>query len=653
MTANSAPASAFPTSTRASVLQVRRLRVPLAGRRRRRRRSPPARSPAGPARRRAPAPRGAGSTPCPGPSGGSPRSARMLRTPAPAYCPTTWRSSATDEPTQVRWPTGVSVVSAAIRSVTRTVRSRVGAARAVGHRDERGGQRLQLADRLPQRPLALVGLGREELEREASAPAPAGRPRTGPSRGSRPGRFRSGAPCRPLCRVRPAPDLPGRSRGRTLDDVTTSPLDAEDLGARVQTALDDVRGQPGRQAAATSAPDAGPVRRDPCRRCCPAASGCGRRSATGAGAAPAAPDGDADRPGRGRARAPAGLRAHPRRRDGRLRHPARPAGRAPPLRAAAPRRRLAGTAGARSGSAAAILLGDLCLSWADELLYGSRAAPTRRCAAAKPVFDEMRTELMAGQYLDLLEQATRRRARSKRAMRVRALQEPPSTPIERPLHLGAALAGAARGTAAGVQRATACRSARRSSCATTCSACSATRPRPASRPATTCARASARVLVAIALAAAAPAAGRAAAPSTWATRVWTRPASTTCASVIATSGALARVEDLIARLTGAGAGRAGAGRSRAGGRARRLGRWPSSRTRPPCARSDAATRADRQRPHRPRRRRRRRARRAVRRAAAGRGRPAGDRPRARAGARWARGLLELRRATGSTPGRPC
>ncbi len=59
----------------------------------------------------------------PGSPGGSPRRARMLRTPDAAYRPTTWRSAATDAPTQVRWASGVSVVSRAIRSVTRTVRS--------------------------------------------------------------------------------------------------------------------------------------------------------------------------------------------------------------------------------------------------------------------------------------------------------------------------------------------------------------------------------------------------------------------------------------------------------------------------------------------------------------------------------------------------
>src|SRR2546425_9312115 len=37
---------------------------------------------------------------------------------------------------------------------------------------------------------------------------------------------------------RAAPDLPGPTAGRTLDRVTTSPVEAEDLGARVQAAID-------------------------------------------------------------------------------------------------------------------------------------------------------------------------------------------------------------------------------------------------------------------------------------------------------------------------------------------------------------------------------------------------------------------------------
>lgn len=59
---------------------------------------------------------------------------------------------------------------------------------------------------------------------------------------------------------------------------------------------------------------------------------------------------------------------------------------------------------ARFGEAAAILLGDLCLAWSDELFTGS-GLPTTRLRRGRPVFDRMRTELMGGQYLDMLEQA--------------------------------------------------------------------------------------------------------------------------------------------------------------------------------------------------------------------------------------------------------
>ena len=60
-----------------------------------------------------------------GPAGGSPRIARMLRTPTAAYQPITLRSSATEWSTAVRWAIGTSVVSCAILAVVRTVRSLV------------------------------------------------------------------------------------------------------------------------------------------------------------------------------------------------------------------------------------------------------------------------------------------------------------------------------------------------------------------------------------------------------------------------------------------------------------------------------------------------------------------------------------------------
>ena len=90
------------------------------------------------------------------------------------------------------------------------------------------------------------------------------------------------------------------------------------------------------------------------------------------------------------------------------------------------------------GTGAAILAGDLCLSWADELLYGSGLSP-EDLLRAKPVYDTMRTELMSGQYLDLLEQS-RGGGSVERALTVIRFKSAKYT-IERPLHLGAALAG--------------------------------------------------------------------------------------------------------------------------------------------------------------------------------------------------------------------
>lgn len=91
------------------------------------------------------------------------------------------------------------------------------------------------------------------------------------------------------------------------------------------------------------------------------------------------------------------------------------------------------------GVGAAILLGDLCLSWADELLMNCGLS-SDQVLRGKPIYDIMRTELMAGQYLDLLEQAVGGGS-AERAMRVVRFKSAKYT-IERPLHLGAALAGA-------------------------------------------------------------------------------------------------------------------------------------------------------------------------------------------------------------------
>lgn len=91
------------------------------------------------------------------------------------------------------------------------------------------------------------------------------------------------------------------------------------------------------------------------------------------------------------------------------------------------------------GVGAAILLGDLCLSWADEVLLNAEM-PRESLMRAKTIYDEMRSELMAGQYLDLLEQACGGGS-VDRALQVVRYKSAKYT-IERPLHIGAALAGA-------------------------------------------------------------------------------------------------------------------------------------------------------------------------------------------------------------------
>ena len=91
------------------------------------------------------------------------------------------------------------------------------------------------------------------------------------------------------------------------------------------------------------------------------------------------------------------------------------------------------------GEGAAILVGDLALSWADEMLLTSGLS-NEQLQRAKAIYDIMRTELMSGQYLDLLEQV-RGDITHERAETVICFKSAKYT-IERPLHLGAAIAGA-------------------------------------------------------------------------------------------------------------------------------------------------------------------------------------------------------------------
>jgi geranylgeranyl diphosphate synthase type I len=92
------------------------------------------------------------------------------------------------------------------------------------------------------------------------------------------------------------------------------------------------------------------------------------------------------------------------------------------------------------GRASAILLGDLCLVWSEELLFGS-GMDRAGLARARSVFDDMRTEVVVGQYLDVHAQVSENTS-MERAGKVARYKSAKYT-VERPLLLGAALAGAA------------------------------------------------------------------------------------------------------------------------------------------------------------------------------------------------------------------
>ncbi|MGW7438423.1 polyprenyl synthetase family protein [Streptomyces sp. NPDC054849] len=92
---------------------------------------------------------------------------------------------------------------------------------------------------------------------------------------------------------------------------------------------------------------------------------------------------------------------------------------------------------------AAVLAGDLALSWADDLVAGVDLGPPVRTDILR-IWRAMRTEMVAGQYLDLHGQATSSRS-AVQAIRIVCLKTARYT-VERPLALGAALAGADHAT---------------------------------------------------------------------------------------------------------------------------------------------------------------------------------------------------------------
>jgi geranylgeranyl diphosphate synthase type I len=88
------------------------------------------------------------------------------------------------------------------------------------------------------------------------------------------------------------------------------------------------------------------------------------------------------------------------------------------------------------GLSAAVLLGDLALVWSDQML-NTAGLTTEQYARVMPFYNEMRVELMAGQFLDIHEQ-TQKDTSVDRSMKIARYKSGKYT-IERPLHLGAAM----------------------------------------------------------------------------------------------------------------------------------------------------------------------------------------------------------------------
>jgi len=90
------------------------------------------------------------------------------------------------------------------------------------------------------------------------------------------------------------------------------------------------------------------------------------------------------------------------------------------------------------GLAAAVLLGDLALVWSSQML-NEAGLTQQQIQDVLPIYDEMRVELMAGQFLDIHEQ-TQKSTDLQRSQKIARYKSGKYT-IERPLHIGAALSG--------------------------------------------------------------------------------------------------------------------------------------------------------------------------------------------------------------------
>ncbi|MBB5959913.1 geranylgeranyl diphosphate synthase type I [Saccharothrix tamanrassetensis] len=90
----------------------------------------------------------------------------------------------------------------------------------------------------------------------------------------------------------------------------------------------------------------------------------------------------------------------------------------------------------RFGLAASVLIGDVALAWADDMLFAA-GLPNDALRRLSLPWRDMRTEMLAGQYLDVLTQA-RGDTSPDAALRIDRLKTAAYT-VERPLHMGAAI----------------------------------------------------------------------------------------------------------------------------------------------------------------------------------------------------------------------
>lgn len=100
------------------------------------------------------------------------------------------------------------------------------------------------------------------------------------------------------------------------------------------------------------------------------------------------------------------------------------------------RRGLSGSS-RRFGESSAVLLGDLCLIWASQMMRESGLEP-RRLLAVWPRYDEMRSELALGQFADLANDI--RTLPSLEAVLDVARRKSGNYTVRRPLEIGAAMA---------------------------------------------------------------------------------------------------------------------------------------------------------------------------------------------------------------------